>query len=205
MGFGCLFIGYFFANMMPPVGSPLSVMKIIGYPLMVAALYRLAPYHKRFFYSFFVSLATLPFAVYYGLFGLSAFGVFPAYAFLSGTFYNVVQILYLVVSLTLHILVLWAVAGLSAELKQAPIRTLAWRNVTFVGVYFLLRFLMLLPFPVLQRLIGPTLLIWLCMVFLNLFLLFRCYRYICPEGDEDMPDRESVKPKKKNSEDENEQ
>ena len=36
---------------------------------------------------------------------------------------------------------------------------------------------------------------------LNLFLLFRCYRYICPEGDEDMPDRQPVKPTSRRSED----
>lgn len=201
MGFGCLFIGYFFANMMPPVGSPLSVLKLIGYPLVVAALYRLAPYHKRFLYCFFVSLATLPFALYYGMFGLSSFGVFPAYAFLSGTFYNVVQIVYLTVSLAVHLLLLLAVAGLGAELKLSQIRANAWRNLTFVGAYFLLRVLMLLPVPALQRLIGPTLLIWICMIFLNLFLLFRCYRYICPEGDEDMPDRQPVKPTSRRSED----
>lgn len=204
MGFGCLFIGYFFANMMPPVGSPLSVLKLIGYPLMVAALYRLAPYHKRFLYCFILSLATLPFAVYYGMYGLSEFGAFPTHAFLSGTFYNVVQILYLAVSLALHVLLLLAVAGLSAELKLSQIRANAWRNLTFVGAYFLLRFLMMLPVSALQRLIGPTLLLWICMIFLNLYLLFRCYRYICPEGDEDMPDRQPVKPKSKRSEDEHE-
>ena len=200
MGFGCLFIGYFFANMMPPVGSPLSITKLLGYPLMVAALYRLAPYHKRFLYSFFVSLAMLPFAVYYGMYGLYTFGVFPAYAFLSGTFYNVVHIVYLGVSLVLHVLLLLAIAGLSLELKQNELRTGAWRNMTFVGVYFLLRFLMLLPTPVMQRLVGAALLVWLAMIFMNLFLLFKCYRYICPEGDEDMPDRTPVKQGRENRE-----
>jgi hypothetical protein len=117
----------------------------------------------------------------------------------------VVQIVYLAVSLVLHVMILLAVAGLCKELKQIELRGNAYRNLIFVGAYFLLRLLMLLPAPALQRLIGVTLLIWLCMVFLDLFLLFRCYRYICPEGDEHMPDRQPPAKSVKRKQEENDE
>ncbi len=202
MGFGCLLVGYFFANMMPPGGTPLSIAKLIGYPLMIAAFYRLAPYHKRFLYCFFASLATLPFAVYYALYALSVMGVVESYAFLSGTFYSVVGIVYLAVSLAVHLLMLLAVSALCRELGLTAIRGYAWRSVTFVAAYFLLRFVMMIPVAWLQKLLAPTLLVWLCMVFLNLFLIFKCYRHICPEGDEYMPDRTQPKKTGKGIEDE---
>lgn len=188
MGFGLLFVGYFFANMMPPGDSMLSLAKLIGYPLMIAAFYRLAPYHKRFLYCFFASFATIPFAIYHGMIGLFKLGVLSEYWFLTGSFHTVAEILHLAVSLVLHVMMLLAIAGLAGELKHTAIRTHAWRNFTFVAAYFLLRFVMMMPIQTLQRLFAPTLLLWLCMVILNLFLLFKCYRYICPEGDENMPE-----------------
>lgn len=185
MGFGMLFVGYFFANMMPH-GSMLMAAKLIGYPLMIYAFYKLAPFHKRFLYCFYASFATLPFAVYFGLFGLSELGVLTKYWFLSnaGRFYVTVDVAYLTVSLVLHLLLLWAVSGLAKELQFQNILTFAYRNFTFVGVYFALRYALMLPFEKAQYLIGPTLILWLCMVFLNLFMLFKCYRFICPEGED---------------------
>lgn len=186
MGFGCLFVGYFFATMMPPAGSPLSVAKLIGYPLMIAAFFRLAPYHKRFLHCFYASFASLPFAVYYGLFGLSEFNVIPKLWILGGTFYTVVDICYLAVSLLIHVLMLRAIIGLTAELQHTALQGNAWRNLVCVCLYFLLRGLMLIPCAMQKYLFAATVLLWLCMLFMNLFLLFKCYRYICPEGDETM-------------------
>ena len=188
MGFGCLFVGYFFANMMPPVGSPLSVAKLIGYPLMIAAFYRLAPFQKRFLYCFFASFATLPFAVYYAMIGLSQFGVISAYRFLGGTVYTVVDICYIAVSLTVHVLMLLAVVALMKELGHQALLTTAWRNLICSASYFVLRGLMLIPCAMQKYLLAITLLLWVFMLFMNLFMLFKCYRYICPEGDEDMSD-----------------
>ena len=187
MGFGWLFLGYFFANMMPD-GSPLSFAKLIGYPLMIVGFYKLAAYHPRFRYCFYASFATVPFAVYYGMYGLARFGVFELFPFLSGTFYTVVDTCYLAVTLLLNALLLWAVAALTGELKLLTLQSSAWRNLIFVGIYYLLRVVMALPFPIQKYLIGPTLLLWLVTLFLILFLLFKCYRYICPEGDEAMPE-----------------
>ena len=194
MGFGCLFIGYFFANMMPPAASPLSLAKLIGYPLMIAAFYRLAPYHKRFLYCFFASFATLPFAVYYGMIGLAQFSVIPTYWFLTGTFYTVVEICYIAVSLALHVLMLLAIIGLTEVLKHTTLLTAAWRSFVCACAYFLLRILMLIPCAMQKYLLAITLLLWLCMLFMNLFLLFKCYRYICAEGDDNVSDALKINP-----------
>ena len=193
MGFGCLFVGYFFANMMPPVGTPLSLAKLIGYPLMIAAFYRLAPYHKRFLHCFIASFATLPFAVYYGLLGLAEFKVMPQLWFLTGTFYTVVESCYLAVSALIHVLMLLAIFALTKELQHADLQGNALRCLICTGLYTVLRGLMLIPCAMQKYLFAATMLLWLCMLFMNLFLLFRCYRYICPEGDENMPEPLRIK------------
>ena len=66
MGFGWLIVGYFMVHIMA-VNSTFSVAMLLGYPLMIAGLFRLAPYQKRLFYAFCFSFFSLPFAVYYAL------------------------------------------------------------------------------------------------------------------------------------------
>ena len=96
MGFGWLMVGYLFANI------PLSFAKLLGYPLMIMALWRLAPYHSRFRYAFYSSFASLPFALYFSLSAFSQLG-FLDLTFLNGTVYNVVQWCYFAFSLFFHV------------------------------------------------------------------------------------------------------
>ena len=51
MGYGLLLIGYFMANILPVI-SFLSVAMPIGYALMAVALYKLAPYDRKFLCAF---------------------------------------------------------------------------------------------------------------------------------------------------------
>lgn len=187
MGFGWLLVGYFFANVIPH--PSLSIAMLAGYPLMIFGLWRLSPYYTRFYRCFFVSLLSLPFAVYFSLYGLSEFGLFTL-AFLGGTVYVVVEWLYFTFSLWLHAMLLLAVSGLAVELRLYRHQSAALRNLVFMALYGVLYPISKLPF---LKDYGayfalPLLLLRFLYVFLNVWLLFHCHRFICPEGDEWMPE-----------------
>ena len=74
MGFGLLLIGYFFVAVVS-LFSPLSLAMLVGYPLMITALWRLAPYQRNFRTAFFFSFLSLPFAFYYALQALGEWGL----------------------------------------------------------------------------------------------------------------------------------
>ena len=191
MGFGWLLIGYFFANIMS-LYSPLSVAMLVGYPLMICGLYRLAPYHRYFHFFFYYSFASLPFALYFSVFGLSQLLPTLQFSFLTGGFYTAMEWLYFVFSLGFQALLLLSVAGITKELGLLSIQSSAWRNLIMVGLYYLLDGFARLPIPWIVAHKGifslSLILLRLCFILFNMYLIFKCYRHICPEGDQDMPD-----------------
>ena len=190
MGFGWLFIGYFFANVMA-VYSVLSFAMLVGYPLMVMGLYKLAPYHVRFRSLFFVSLVSLPFAVYYGAYGFSMLGLSALDGMFLSPLFDVVQWCYFTFNMLFHALLLYAIAGLSAELELFSIQSTAWRNLILTVLYYVVDLVARLPFTasIQPYFIAPVLLLRLMTVFLNLYLIYRCYRHICSEEENSVPVR----------------
>lgn len=186
MGFGWLMVGYLFANI------PLSFAKLLGYPLMIMALWRLAPYHTRFRYAFYSSFASLPFALYFSLSAFSQLG-FLDLTFLNGTVYNVVQWCYFAFSLFFHVLLLYAITGLTAELGLTALQGNAWRNMVFVGLYYFVDGFARLPISWVStfRLYFVFVLIVLgfSYLLLDMYLIYKCYKYICPEGEDPSCDR----------------
>ncbi len=187
MGFGLLLIGYFLVNVLSSI-SVLSAAMLLGYPLITIALYRLAPYHKRFYLSMWVSLPSPLFALFYTLYGFMTAGVLPELAMLGGTVLSMVEWLYFFYSLALNLLLLWSIASLSGELGLYNVQSDAWRNLTFVVIYHLCYLFIKLPIPFVvahaSAFALPTMLLWYLCIFLNLWLFFRCYRNILPEGSD---------------------
>lgn len=187
MGFGMLLIGYFLANILPVI-SAFSFAMLLGYPLLIAGLYRLAPYHKKFYYSMWVALPSPLFAMYYTVFGFATVGLLPSFAFLGGTVYLIVEWLYFSYTLLLNFMILWSVASFTGEMNLFSIQSSAWRNLTFTLIYHAVYLIIKLPIPLMLVHGGAfalpvTLLRYLC-VFLNLWLFFLCYRNILPEESE---------------------
>lgn len=201
MGFGWLFIGYFFANVMA-IYSVLSFAMLAGYPLMVIGLYKLSPYHARFRSLFFVSLLSLPFALYYGIYGFSQLGFSAFNSILSGAFFNTVQWCYFAFAMAFHALLLYAIAGISAELKLFSIQSAALRNLILTMLYYVIDLVARLPLThsVQQYFIMPLLLLRIITIFLNLYLIYRCYRYICSEEENNAPVEQPGKKKSKKGE-----
>jgi len=190
MGFGLLLIGYFLANVLPVI-SIFSAAMLLGFPLISVALYRLAPYHKRFYLSWLFSLPAFLFGLYYTLCSLAGVGVIPTFAIFSGTAFDVIELIYLGYTLALYALILWSVASLSAELGLFRTQSAAWRNLTFLVIYHVLFFIVKLPIPFFVAhatsfVLPMTVLRYLC-VFLNVWLFFRCFLDILPEGSDKEP------------------
>lgn len=199
MGFGWLLIGYFFANIMS-MYSVLSFAMLAGYPLMLVGLWKLAPYHKRFYQCFFVGLLALPFAVYFSLVAVTELGLLTDWPFLRGTVYTVAEWLYFLYTFLLHAVLLFAISGLAAELALLEHQRIALRNLVLVALYAVVYLVArLLPTAQQSFFVLPLILLRFLYIFLNLWLLFRCYRHICPEGDgmmfepvEDVAEKEDV-------------
>ena len=187
MGYGLLLIGYFMANILPVI-SFLSFAMPFGYALMAVALWRLAPYERRFLFAFGTALFTMPVAIYYAIYGvLSLFG--GGTGFFSPAVFTVIEFIYFALSLAFAVLLLWAQAAFAKESGLFSIQNIAWRNLVFVVIYHLLylvvSILNLCGVPHVSAFVIPMTLLRYLTVFLNLWLFFRCYRYILPEGSEE--------------------
>ncbi len=198
MGFGLLLIGYFLVNVLPVI-SLFSAAMLLGFPLMLVALYRLAPYHKMFYFSFLFTFTGLPFGAYYTLYSLGSLGMIPALSVLGGTVFAAVEWAYLVWGLVFHVLLLFAVASLTTELGLYGLQSASWRNLTFTLIYHVLFLVIRMPFlreHATPFVIPLAILRYLC-VFLNLWLFFRSYQVILPEGSDTVPQIPCEKENKK--------
>jgi len=194
MGFGLLLMGYFLVNVLPVI-SVFSAAMLMGFPLMLLGLYRLAPYHKFFYFSFLFTFTGLPFGLYYTLFALGDVGAVPALAVLGGAVFTAVEWAYLVWGLSFHVLVLLGVAFLTTELGLFGLQSAAFRNLTFSAIYYLLFLVIKMPFLAAHAIpfvIPLTILRYLC-VFLNLWLFFRSYQVILPEGSDEITPPDQTK------------
>lgn len=198
MGFGYVLVGYFFANIMGTVHSVFGFAQLVGYPLMLVGFRKLAAYQRGFLKCFYLSFAALPFSVYRTYLSLIAFGV-PFPEPLAG-FAAAVDWIYFAFFLLLEGLWLLSVGALSAELSFPKTQSAAYRNMIFVGLYALIYLVTGLPFVAQTQaskyFVVPFLLLRTAALFLNLWLLYLCYRNICPAEEEQLS-FEEIKPDKK--------
>ena len=181
MGFGWFLVGYFFVSVMS-IYSPLSFAMLAGYPMMIFGLWQLAPYQRYFRVSFFFSLLSLPFALYYACYGLGLLGFsMPA----VGAAFVTVEWIYFVFTLLFTALWLFAVYSLCRELEHARLLSGAVRALIFFAAAQLLDLAARLPLGVVAFYLAlPAVLLRLITVFLNMYLIYLCYRYVCPQGEE---------------------
>ena len=185
MGFGLLFVGCFFANLMP-VFEPLGFTKLIGYPMMLLALRRLSAYHSRFRVCYFAGFASLPFAAFYTYAAFYAMKVpMPP---IPDTVNTIVGWAYFAFFVVFEMLLLWAIAGLSGELHHIRLTTGATRNMIFVGLFAVLyagcNILEAVGVSAVRYFYVPLLLFRICFFLLDAWLIFCCYRDICPAEEE---------------------
>jgi hypothetical protein len=189
MGFGLLFIGYFITYVMS-LNSFGFIFRLLGYTVMSLSLLKLRDYEYGFAYPLSCSLALVLLGIYSFIQeGAAKLAIaLPEWFSAAG---GIAVWAEFILNIALNLTVLYAAALLAARLELQKQRTAAWRNMVLVGIYFVLEFLGMGPLAKNQMYIKyfaqPTLLLQLIWSVLNLSLLFSCYMYICPEGDEDMP------------------
>ncbi len=185
MGFGWLIIGYFFASVVS-LYSPLSFAMLAGYPMMILALYKLSPYDRHFRTALYTSLLSIPFALYYALYAFGLPGRAATMPLFADPLWSVVEWCYFAYTFLLTILVLSAILALCRDLYLVKLQAGAMRCMILLGFTYVMDLMGRLPIA--QNVRGFFALIALFMrlvvIFLNIYLFYGCYRYICPEGEE---------------------
>ncbi len=190
MGFGYLMIGYFFVSVIS-LYSPVSFAMLAGYPMMIVGLWHLAHYHHHFKYCFYVSFASLPFALYYSVYAFGLMGLTVPPVFEGTSLWRVAEWLYFAFVLCFTAMILYAINSICGELGLSKWRGVALRNLILLGLTYALDLVGRLFFGLMAEWGGYlsllVLLLRLIVIFLDLYLIWGCYRYIVPEGEETPP------------------
>lgn len=193
MGFGLLFIGYFITFVMT-LNNFGFIFGLAGYLVMALALLRLCRFERRFYPALICSLLLILVGAYYFLCeGAGRLNIELQAWVLAAK--PAAEVTIFITEAALNIALLRAIANLAGGLELTRQCRSAWRNMVLVGVYFIIdttRMLFFLDNQAAGRYLIPiTLLLRLGWTALNLVLIFSCYMRICPEGEEDMPEKKS--------------
>lgn len=189
MGFGILFLAYFMAFFVP-----LSYLHVIGYALVAWALLKLRDYRPAFIRAVWWLIPLGGCCLYHVARGivnlLPSLGVAaPELPFLGTTVTAVVTLVEYALILCFHWALLRQLRGFAAELELPAIAKRADWGLWLVSIqcscYIVAMVLELAGYP-LQMFSAIAALLQFVWVVFNLFNLFTCYMYICPEGDEQM-------------------
>ncbi len=187
MGFGLMFVGYFFAYLI----SLVLVPKILGYAIMVWATVKLSAFDLKFKKGLPV-LGGLILVSAYSLVG-DIFRYFSMDVTLfNGVVPNVIAVIEEVLVLVFHAFLMLAIANIAKETGLEKIRFSAMRNLLIIGIAEVAYTVMIfLPKnESIQAVFLGVIILRFIWIFCNLFLLASCYRMICEEGDESMPEKE---------------
>lgn len=189
MGFGWLFIGYVMSYMMSFTKYSHGIV-LFGCLLMWHGISMLGRHNERFAYATYPLLALAFVKLYmscalanelFGM-GLSVF---------DGAIYTVFEVFEYLSSAAFHIFLLLAVKSIASDLELPRQSNAAQRNMVITTMYYVFALLWMLPLnipnDVRSGVLMFLLLARLLWAVLDLVLIYSCYMYICPAGDEDMP------------------
>lgn len=189
MGFGILFLGYSVSAIFSMLGNYSFIGLLVGYFVMFCALLELRKYCPTFLYSIILACAMLVCSFYetfVGIDHLLGLGIASGFAALPQIF----EIAEFIFEVAFNIALLYGIADLARRVDFSDIRQKAFRNMVFCGIYSAYQLFMLLPIRALDDdrsfLMSILLILMLVYSVFNLALIFRCYAFICPEGDEAM-------------------
>ena len=187
MGFGTLFIGYFFLlNLVKP-----DLTDVIAAAVMLLGLYKLS-FVNKFFKAAMTSAAVfLAFAL--GELGISAYEMFFREIGSQALVSVMSSVRYVIVG-TLTILVLKGCETVAREVDIKDLAEKSLRMITFTVITYVLWIFLSLPIPnnsFLPILAGIALIARLLLIFINLTVLYACYMKICMPGEEIPKDKPS--------------
>lgn len=189
MGFGILFLSYFLAFFVP-----LSYLHIIGYAGMAWALSKLKDYRPAFLKALWWLIPLGICCLYHIL--ASVLSLLPSLGlgevqlpFVNEMVTAVVSMIESALILCFHFVFMRQLRAFAAELELSDIAKRSDWGLWLVSIqcttYIMALILELTGFSLPLFSIIALLLQFVWAIF-NLYHLFTCYMYICPEGDEDM-------------------
>lgn len=194
MGFGILFLGYTIATLFSFLGTYSFIGMLVGYFMMFLALCELRKYAPTFLYSIIVSVCIIFcsfFETFAGIDTLLGLGILT-HADMIKSVFTVVEF---VLEMTFNFVLLYGIADLSRRVDYSDTRTKAFRNMFFVGIACAFQLFLLLPISALEDemmfLQSLSMVLKIVYSVLNLALFFKCYAFICPAEDVDMPRKPS--------------
>ena len=187
MGFGLMFVGYFFTYII----SLVLVPKILGYVLMMCATVKLSAFDIKF-------KRCIP--VLGGLFLISSYTLLGdilgwlniGSSLFNNSVLNVVSVAEEVLVVAFHIFLMFAIGSIAIDTGLEKIRFRAIRNLLLICVAEVLYVVVaLLPVSdIFQAATFVVVMLRFIWIVLDLILLASCYRMICEAGDEDMPEKD---------------
>lgn len=195
MGFGPLLIGYFTQYVISLGMGPFAFAgMLVGFSLMLWAIWELKEYCPTFIYSLVAVILLLVCAVY------EAAAYFDTALLLNIGIANpnimfVFDCVEFGLNMVFNFTLLFAIADLSRRVDYLKTRDMAFSNMVFAAGFNIFQLIILIPgiIPDSEKGFFQTLLIFAQLLYaiLNAILIFRCYAMICPEGEEDMPRKPS--------------
>ncbi len=190
MGFGLLLIGYAIYYLITVgIGNYLFAGMLVGGFIMFLGLSELRKFSPVFIYAVIANLLLIlcsfyETAAFFDDLFLLELGI------ASDTLLLIFDWIELVLNLIFNLALLYGIADLSRRVEYSPTRDKAYRNMVFVIIINAFELITLIPNSIFSsdRAFFLTLLLILRIfyVVLNLFLIFKCYAMICPEGEEEM-------------------
>ena len=194
MGFGLLFFGYLVAFLLY-LNPYAALTRLIGYAIIFAALTKLRRHNRWFAYTQVSAVPLLALA-------LGAVSVDFASRIMGdaapAALQNVqgyMETLMTLLLLVFHVCLLMAIYTIAVDTALPALARSARRNIVLIAAYAVLHGIWSLPVQLgdsytvtLSLMLFVLQLIW---TVADLFLIFRCYMWICLEGDEDMEQKPS--------------
>lgn len=189
MGFGLTLIGYFIAYVVSMAFPP---AKLLGYALLMWGCVKLSEYNTKFKNCYWPLCLLGLVGIYstmgyiYDLFNVTS-------VFFEGRALDIATNLGEAVDVAFHACILTAVCSIAKETELPKMAFASMRNLLILIVSEVAYFAaLLIPVESVASVVSyVSVVLHILWVALNVLLLANCYKMICPEGDEEMPVRES--------------
>ena len=188
MGFGILFLSYIVA-VMPDISSYTPFFRIGGGAGMMIAFWRLRQYDGKFWLPFGATGVYIAWSALWGGFAVpKILGVLG-----HDLLFTVFSLVSDVVLIAVIALILYSLRSISIGIERPDLSRKNTAALFFVGVWALFMSVFVLmqfgAIPQLRYFIGAYFILHFFVIGLTAVRILSSYRWICEEGDQDMPDR----------------
>lgn len=197
MGFGLVLIGYTFAYLMS-LNSFGFLFRLVGTAVMLAGTSRLMKFEKTFFYvhisGILLALAATFETLSHLLLDYTSFDA----VWLDENLVTALFVAFMVISIPFHLLFYRAARKISVDVGIRNITSRSVKYEIFFGAEIILVAATYVTFSMKAKIVNyfymAAVILLYVVIFLNITLIYSCYKNICEEGDEEAPRKPSKLP-----------